>query len=103
MGHRDASPVPTEPFAEWVISGRFPAGRTAWQEAGARPVEDIIPYEQRKLWLLNASASLLAYARTIRGHATIDEAIACPQCRSWVEALWDEACRHLTLPADNDC
>jgi len=103
VGHRDASPVPTEPFAEWVISGRFPAGRTAWQEAGARPVEDTIPYEQRKLWLLNASASLLAYARTIRGHATIDEAIAYPQCRSWVEALWDEACRHLTLPADNDC
>jgi mannitol-1-phosphate/altronate dehydrogenase len=24
-GFEDASPVPTEPFAEWVISGRFPA------------------------------------------------------------------------------
>jgi fructuronate reductase len=100
QGYEDASPVPTEPFAEWVISGRFPAGRPAWESAGARLVEDITPYEQRKLWLLNASHSLLAYAGSIRGHATIDEAIADPRCRSWVEALWDESCRHLTLPAD---
>ena len=84
QGYEDASPVPTEPFAEWVISGSFPAGRPAWQDAGARLVEDITPYEQRKLWLLNASHSLLAYAGSIRGHATIDEAIADPQCRSWV-------------------
>jgi fructuronate reductase len=100
QGYEDASPVPTEPFAEWVISGRFPAGRPAWESAGARLVEDITPYEQRKLWLLNASHSLLAYAGSIRGHATIDEAIADTQCRSWVEALWDESCRHLTLPPD---
>jgi fructuronate reductase len=99
-GYEDASPVPTEPFAEWVISGRFPSGRPAWEDAGARLVEDITPYEQRKLWLLNASHSLLAYAASIRGPATIDEPIADPQCRSWVETLWDEACRHLTLPAD---
>jgi fructuronate reductase len=100
QGYEDASPVPTEPFAEWVISGRFPAGRPAWEDAGARLVEEITPYEQRKLWLLNASHSMLAYAGSIRGHATIDEAIADPQCRSWVEALWEESCRHLTLPAD---
>jgi fructuronate reductase len=100
QGYDDAAPVPTEPFAEWVISGRFPGGRPAWEDAGARLVEDITPYEQRKLWLLNASHSLLAYAGSIRGQATIDEAIADPQCRSWVEALWEESCRHLTLPAD---
>jgi fructuronate reductase len=97
QGYEDASPVPTEPFAEWVISGRFPNGRAAWEDAGARLVEDITPYEQRKLWLLNASHSLLAYAGSICGHATIDEAIGDPQCRSWVEALWEESCRHLTL------
>jgi fructuronate reductase len=49
----------TEPFAEWVISGRFLAGRPAWESAGARLVEDITPYEQRKLWLLNASHPLI--------------------------------------------
>jgi fructuronate reductase len=97
QGYEDASPVPTEPFSEWVISGKFPAGRPAWDESGARIVDDVTPYEQRKLWLLNGSHSLLAYAGSIRGHATIDEAIADSECRSWVEEFWTEAGRNLIL------
>jgi fructuronate reductase len=50
---------------------------------------------------LNGSHSMLAYAGSIRGHSTIDEAIADPACRSWVEMFWDEASRHLTLPASD--
>lgn len=95
----DAYPVPTEPFSEWVVSGQFPAGRPRWEDAGAQLVADVAPYEQRKLWLLNGSHSLLAYAGSIRGHETIDQAIADPVCRSWVEQFWDEACRHLSQPA----
>ena len=91
----------TEPFHEWVMTGRFPAGRPRWEDAGARVVDDVTPFEQRKLWLLNGSHSLLAYAGSIRGHASIDEAIADPACRRWVEALWDEAAPHLPLPADD--
>jgi len=98
-GYVDAYPVPTEPFNEWVISGEFPAGRPRWEESGATLVGDVGPFEQRKLWLLNGSHSLLAYAGGIRGYQTIDEAIADPRCRSWVETFWDEASRHLTLPA----
>ena len=98
-GYQDASPVPTEPFSEWVMSGRFPGGRPAWEEAGAQVVDDVVPYEQRKLWLLNGSHSLLAYAGSVRGHRTVDEAVADPDCRGWVEAFWDEASPHLTLPA----
>ena len=98
-GYVDAYPVATEPFSEWVISGGFPAGRPRWEEAGAAIVAEVEPFEQRKLWLLNGSHSMLAYAGSIRGHSTIDEAIADPSCRSWVELFWDEASRHLTLPA----
>jgi fructuronate reductase len=98
-GYVDAYPVATEPFSEWVISGGFPAGRPRWEEAGAAIVAEVEPFEQRKLWLLNGSHSMLAYAGSVRGHSTIDEAIADPSCRSWVELFWDEASRHLTLPA----
>ncbi len=97
-GYADADPVPTEPFSEWVVSGGFPAGRPRWEDAGAQLVDDVRPFEQRKLWLLNGSHSQLAYAGSIRGHETIDSAIADPDCRSWVEQYWDEASRHLTLP-----
>ena len=100
-GYVDAAPVPTEPFTEWVVSGRFPAGRPRWEDAGATVVTDVGPFEQRKLLLLNAAHTLLAYAGSIRGHETIDQAIADPDCLSWVTGLWDEAARHLSLPAED--
>jgi len=100
QGYVDAEPVPSEPFSEWVVSGRFPAGRPRWEDAGVRVVDDVTPFEQRKLWLLNGSHSLLAYAGSIRGHTTIDEAVADPACRAEVEAFWDEAGRHLELAGD---
>ncbi|MDO8120332.1 mannitol dehydrogenase family protein [Isoptericola sp. b490] len=100
-GWTDVAPVPTEPFSEWVIQSEFPAGRPAWEQAGALVVDDVEPYEQRKLWMLNGSHSLLAYAATIRGHQTVDQAIADPVCRAWVDEWWSEAMTHLVLPSDH--
>lgn len=94
-GYRDSSPVVAEPFRNWVLSGDFPAGRPRWEEAGAVVVADIEPYENRKLWLLNGSHSILAYAGQLRGHATVAEALADPACRKAVEDFWDEAAHHL--------
>jgi fructuronate reductase len=97
-GWLDHAPVVTEPFSDWVLSGDFPGGRPEWQNAGARIVDDINPFERRKLWLLNGAHSLLAYAGAARGHETVHEAIADAECRAAVEAFWDEAAAH--LPAD---
>jgi fructuronate reductase len=100
-GYDDASPVPTEPFSEWVIAGDFPAGRPAWEKAGAGIVEDVYPFEQRKLWMLNGSHSLMAYAATIVGHETVADAIADPTVRGWVEDWWDVAGAHLQVDAED--
>jgi len=97
-GVDDPEVVPTEPFTEWVLAGSFPAGRPAWDAVGARFVDDVAPFEQRKLWLLNGSHSLMAYAGSILGHETVADAIADPQVRQWVEEWWDVAARHLPLP-----
>ena len=97
QGYLDAGPVPTEPFSEWVVAGAFPAGRPRWEEAGATLVDEVGPFEQRKLWLLNGAHSQLAYAGSIRGHATIADAVADPVCRAALEVFWDEAARHLEL------
>ncbi|WP_448852131.1 mannitol dehydrogenase family protein [Corynebacterium sp. 335C] len=101
-GLHDAAPVVTEPFASWIISGEFPAGRPDWEKAGAVFTDDIDPFENRKLWLLNGSHSLLAYLGQLHGHATIAEAIADEACRARVEEFWDAAARHLTEPAELD-
>lgn len=98
-GIDDAAPVVTEPFSEWVISGSFPAGRPRWEQAGATIVDDVAPFEQRKLRLLNGGHSLLAYAASIRGHVTVADAVADPVCRGWLDQWWDEAAAGLSLPA----
>ncbi|QHT58307.1 mannitol dehydrogenase family protein [Cellulomonas sp. H30R-01] len=99
-GHLDRSPVVTEPFREWVLQGDFPAGRPAWEHGGARFVPDVEPYERRKLWLLNAGHSLLAYGGLRRGRTTVAEAFADPGLRAALEALWAEAREVLGLPDD---
>jgi len=98
-GRRDDAVVVTEPFSEWVLSGVFPAGRPSWEQAGAILADDVTPYENRKLWLLNGAHSLLAYAGPIRGHTTVAEAVADDVCRGFVEDWWAEAARHLDQPA----
>jgi fructuronate reductase len=99
-GVDDPVPVVTEPYVEWVLSGEFPQGRPRWEDIGARFVDDIVPWEHRKLWLLNGSHSLMAYAGTLRGHETVAQAVADPVVRGWVEEWWDDAARHLPLPPD---
>jgi len=94
-GIGDRCPVVTEPFTEWVLHGDFPGGRPRWEQAGAEFVDDVTPFEQRKLWLLNGAHSLLAYAGSIRGHSTVVDAISDDLCRAWVEQWWDESARHL--------
>jgi len=86
----DAVPVVTEPFSEWILCGEFPAGRPRWEIAGARFAERIAPFEQRKLWLLNAAHSLLAYRGLLRGHETVAAAMLNRDCSSLVEDLWNE-------------
>ena len=94
-GYRDEAAVVAEPFHNWILSGDFPGGRPRWEDAGAVFVDDIEPYENRKLWLLNGAHSILAYAGLVRGHTTVAEALSDGTCRAAVEAFWDEASRHL--------
>ena len=87
-GLRDDAPVVTEPFREWVLSGTFLAGRPRWEDAGATFADDIVPFEHRKLWLLNGGHSLLAYAGAIRGHDTVADAVADEVVRGWLLQWW---------------
>ncbi|QKJ21035.1 mannitol dehydrogenase family protein [Microbacterium hominis] len=99
-GWIDELPVVTEPFADWVLAGDFPAGRPAWETAGARFVDDIEPWENRKLWLLNGAHSILTFAGQLRGHETVADATADPECRALVDAFWAEAVQ--CLPAGTE-
>lgn len=97
-GWDDAAPVVTEPFSDWVLQGDFPAGRPQWESAGARFVDDVEPFERRKLWLLNGAHTILAASGPSRGHQSVAAAFADPYCAALVTGFWDEAERHLTNP-----
>ncbi|WP_258131013.1 mannitol dehydrogenase family protein [Microbacterium sp. MYb66] len=90
-GVRDEALVVTEPFRSWILSGRIRSDRPRWEDAGASFVSDIEPFEQRKLWMLNGAHSLLASDGILRGHETVAEAIADPECAALVHDLWDLA------------
>lgn len=98
FGIVDASPVVTEPFSSWIIQGAFPAGRPAWEKAGAIFVDEIEQFENRKLWLLNGSHSLMAYTGLNREISTVAQAMRDPEVRQLVEDFWDEAAEFLQYP-----
>ncbi|MDY0873610.1 mannitol dehydrogenase family protein [Dongia rigui] len=89
-GFDDAWPVVTEPFSQWVIEDRFPAGRPAWESAGAQMVADVRPFELMKLRMLNGSHSILAYLGYLSGHAHVAEAVANPQLRQLIHGFMTE-------------
>ena len=72
-GLRDAWPVASESFAQWVVEDRFPLGRPAWEAAGAQFVEDVAPYEKMKLRLLNASHQAMSYLGLLAGLTYVHE------------------------------
>ncbi|MEO8096030.1 MAG: mannitol dehydrogenase family protein [Pseudolysinimonas sp.] len=98
-GLADASPVVTEPFSDWVIEDDFVDGSPDWAAVGARLVDDVTPYERRKLLLLNGGHSLLAYAGAILGHDTIAEASSDARCVVMLNEWWDEAAPALAFDA----
>ncbi|MEM9795628.1 MAG: mannitol dehydrogenase family protein [Pseudomonadota bacterium] len=77
-GIEDAAPVTHERFRQWVIEDHFACGRPDWDKVGATFVDDVRPYEEMKLRLLNAGHQVLANAGELLGLDTIAECMADP-------------------------
>jgi len=80
-GVDDACPVMAEHFIQWVIEDDFCAGRPAWEKVGAEMVSSVLPYEEAKIRILNASHSCIAWAGTLLGLDYIHEGTANPAIR----------------------
>ncbi len=102
LGLRDAWPVVTEPFIQWVIEDDFPLGRPRWELAGAQFARDVEPFEHMKLRLLNGAHSTLAYLGALAGHITVAEASHDPLFIVVLNGLWQEAIPTLVQPEGQD-
>jgi fructuronate reductase len=95
-GFADLAPVATEPFSEWVIEDTFAGPRPDWQKVGVQFVDDVAPFELRKLRMLNGAHSYLAYAGINAGYEFVHQAIMDRALRAGAIGVMEEAAA--TLP-----
>ncbi|MFC5431542.1 D-arabinitol 4-dehydrogenase [Paraburkholderia denitrificans] len=89
-GIDDACPVMGEAFIQWVIEDHFCAGRPAWERAGAELVESVMPYEEAKIRILNATHSCVAWAGTLIGLDYIHQGTQDADIRAFAHAYVSE-------------
>ena len=82
-GFDDRCPVMAESFIQWVIEDHFCAPRPRWEKAGAQLVDSVLPYEEAKIRILNASHSCIAWAGTLAGLRFIHEGTANARIRGF--------------------
>lgn len=102
LGMTDAWPVVTEPFTQWIVEDRFPAGRPDFAAAGVQLVSDVTPFEHMKLRLLNASHSALAYLGYLAGFETIAATMTDPHFAALARQVMLDAAPTLAMPEGTD-
>jgi len=102
IGLRDEAMVKAEPYFQWVIEDCFKGERPDFEAAGVQIAPDIGPWEDAKLRLLNGAHSAIAYLGGLAGVEFVDQFVADPAGRRFVEALWDEAETTLVPPPGLD-
>ncbi len=92
LGVADDAALGTEAFWEWVIERRFADASDAevLAAAGVTVVDDVTPFEDAKLRLLNGSHSAMACMGAVAGWPVIGECITQPAVRRFVHGLMSE-------------
>ena len=85
VGIDDGWPVVCEPFRQWVIEDSFAAGRPQFEDVGVLFTDRVHDWELYKLRMLNATHSNMAYLMALAGVVYVDEAIAMPAVRQYLE------------------
>lgn len=81
-----------EPYFEWVINNSESKQLELPKIIGATYVQNLTPYIERKLYLVNAEHAVSAYLGQFLGKATVQEALADEQIYHFVSCLmWENA------------
>lgn len=84
-GRDDRVPVMAESFIQWVVEDNFIAGRPALENVGVQLVDSVLPWEEAKIRILNATHAAIAWAGTLTGHQYIDDSLRQPAIRQLAE------------------
>ncbi len=87
FGIDDAWPVFCEDFLQWVVEDAFPAGRPAFEAAGAEFVGDVTPWEMMKIRILNGGHAIIAYASGLMDVHFVHEGMEHPLVRAFLQKI----------------
>ena len=89
LGVPDRAALGTEQFWEWVIERNFfaPSDAQALASVGVTVVDNVAPFEEAKLRLLNGSHSAMACIGAVAGLPVISDCIAVPTIRDFIHGL----------------
>lgn len=90
FGIEDEVPVTCEPFRQWVIEDRFPAGRPALEKVGVTFTDHVHLYEAMKIRILNGGHAIIAYPGGLLDIEFAHEAMAHPLIRGLLEKVETE-------------
>ncbi len=97
LGLIDRGAVGAERHRSWIIGSVD--GLAPLADVGVELVQDVAPFERRKLWLLNGPHSATAYGGLLAGHETIAGAVTDPVIARFVRRLVDDTLEVAELPA----
>lgn len=97
LGLLDCAALSTERHRSWII--RSVDALAPLAEVGVELVDDVAPFERRKLWLLNGPHSAVAYGGLLAGCETIAQAVADPTIARFVRRLVDDTLEAAEFPA----
>jgi D-arabinitol 4-dehydrogenase len=78
----NVSPVHAEDFIQWVLQDDFAAEMPDLARAGVQVVDNVHPYEEAKIRILNGGHTGLCYFGALAGHMTFDAAMRDPELRA---------------------
>ena len=83
----DPVPVTCEPFRQWVLEDRFPAGRPALETVGVTFTDHVHAYEAMKIRILNGGHALIAYPAGLLDVEHVHEAMAHPLVAGFLDRV----------------
>jgi mannitol 2-dehydrogenase len=83
----DPVPVTCEPFRQWVVEDRFPAGRPALEKVGVTFTPHVHAFEMMKIRILNGGHATIAYPGGLMDVEFVHEAMAHPLIAGFLDKV----------------
>ena len=90
FNRQDDCSVFSEDFIQWVIEDNFAGIRPPLDEVGVEIVDDVEPYENTKIRILNGGHTVLAYLGVLKGYETFDSAIRDSELSDFFDGIQSE-------------